>query len=583
MKENEQEKEVPVTYLSQMDRCQPTSALSTGKEKGKWQLLTYETDEVNGTMISASSYINAPDVTLPLDACGWHAVYVGYLHPFFAYDGRFLVKLKLTDDAAFRVIVEPERLRAMSPETPEATYIREVFFKTADLTGQDLVIGKSNGVLGRTSHIAYVKLVPLSPQEVERIQEDRARTDTRNLVVSIDGTSYFHERECTRPEHILEIVEPYRYSDVGRILWAVVHGSHVLYRSQVQDAVFHGDDPRAQLVEGAGANSYILGEVQMAETLTTLAAKGVFTHQLAAEHAHAMGLKFELMFRLGILGGVPAGLQDPGNLVCRYPEFRQVLRDGTVVEKASYAFPEVRQFMLSLVRESVERFDVDGINLCFTRAPHFLLYEKPVLDAFRSKYGQDAREFHFTDPRLCEIRAGFMTDFVRRVRQVLNEVGQAKGKQLELSVWVWPMEESPHKGERIKDYARTMIEEGLDIRTWLGEGLLDSVICESGIDQECMNLCRAHGCRFFLFTGVGERAMSPKTITQAYKAGVNGFACWDVDGHQYDPEQWAWLSRIGHREEMENWEEQLTRLIRVREIAGSDLIQGLFASIYSGG
>ena len=582
MKENEQEKEVPVTYLSQMDRCQPTSALSTGKEKGKWQLLTYETDEVNGTMISASSYINAPDVTLPLDACGWHAVYVGYLHPFFAYDGRFLVKLKLTGDAAFRNIPEPGRLRAMSPETMEATYIREVFFKTADLTGQDLVIGKSNGALGKTSHIAYVKLVPLSPQEVERIQEDRARTDTRNLVVSIDGSSHFFNLKRTKPEHILELVEQYRYSDVGKVLWAVVSGSDVLYPSQIQDTCFQGDDRNVQLVENAGTNSYIVGETQKAETLTALAAKDIFTHQIAAEHAHAMGVKFEMMFRLGIGGGVPPGFHNPEGFVSRHPEFRQVLRDGTAVEKASYAFPEVRQFMLSLIRESVERFDADGINLCFVRGPHFLLYEKPVLDAFRSKYGQDAREFNFTSPRICEIRAGFMTDFVRRVRQILNEVGQTKGKQLELSVWVWPMKESPHRGDRIEDYAKTMIEEGLDIKTWLEEDLLNSIICKGEIDRECMDLCKAHDCKFFLSPTSAEE-LSPRTITQAYKAGVNGFAIWDIDGRQYDPEDWTWTSRIGHREEMENWKEQFTRLIRVKKIAGSDLIQGLFASIYSGG
>jgi hypothetical protein len=35
-------------------------------------------------------------------------------------------------------------------------------------------------------------------------------------------------------------------------------------------------------------------------------------------------------------------------------------QDGTPMEKASYAFPEVRDYMLSLIREGAETFNVDG-------------------------------------------------------------------------------------------------------------------------------------------------------------------------------------------------------------------------------
>ena len=38
-----------------------------------------------------------------------------------------------------------------------------------------------------------------------------------------------------------------------------------------------------------------------------------------------------------------------------------VAKDGTPLEKASYAFPEVQEFMLSLIREVAEEFDIDEI------------------------------------------------------------------------------------------------------------------------------------------------------------------------------------------------------------------------------
>ena len=131
-----------------------------------------------------------------------------------------------------------------------------------------------------------------------------------------------------------------------------------------------------------------------------------------------------------------------------HPEYRQVLRDGTVIEKASYAFPEVQQLMLNLIREATTLIDADGINLCYTRGPRFLSYEQPILDAFTSKYGEDARSVDPEDPRLLEVRAGIMTGFMYKVRQTLDEVGAEKGKRLELSVWAWPHDQNVWLGKR---------------------------------------------------------------------------------------------------------------------------------------
>ncbi|MDE0504443.1 MAG: hypothetical protein OXI86_10215, partial [Candidatus Poribacteria bacterium] len=70
-----------VRYITQMDACQPRGALSDRMEQGKWQLITYETEELKGVMIGALSIINAPNLTIPLDAAGWHKVYIGYWNP----------------------------------------------------------------------------------------------------------------------------------------------------------------------------------------------------------------------------------------------------------------------------------------------------------------------------------------------------------------------------------------------------------------------------------------------------------------------------------------------------------------------
>ena len=101
-----------------------------------------------------------------------------------------------------------------------------------------------------------------------------------------------------------------------------------------------------------------------------------------------------------------------------------------------------------------------------------------------------------------------------------------------------------------------------------------------------MALGKTHGCEFVLFTGYrGDEAMSPKSIANAYGAGVSQFAYWDIDCAQDLPEVWEWLSRVGHREEMEAWEEQPrgSRWLPLKTVEGLDVSAGLQQAAYSKG
>ena len=559
-------------YVSDMSQCKPAAALSQLQEKGRWTLIPYETEEVSGTMVSAFSYINAPELTLPLGVSGWHAVYVGYWNPYYVYDEGTIVKFRLSGDPAFCRVREPQFWVSQTE-----TAIQEVFYKYADLTGQDFVIGKVNGARAQKTMVAYIRLVPLQPEHVSAIQEDRAQTDTKNLVATIDGISYLWSCEYKTEEHILELVECFRHSDVDKVLWAVNYGDLTNYPSDV--ATFWPEHNRASLVEGAGTTPYILGMKGAYNTfLDVISSKGIIPQEVIADHVHEMGLKFDIMFRLSISGGLPPNRDEHG-LVARHPEFRQVLRDGTLVEKASYAFAEVRAFMHSLIREATSRFDVDGINLCFVRGPRFVAYEQPVLDDFQREYGEDAREVEPTDPRLHAVHARYMSEFVRGARRILDEIGQAKGKRLELSIWVWPNEQDMWCGD-------TPAAEGLDSRGWIEEGLLDSVICENGLNEEDLAWCKKHGCEFILFPGYRDPTpTTPKTIAEGYQKGVDGIAIWDIDLNWSDPGMWAWQRRAGHQDEMSSWEESASdrRRVPLLTVGGYNAAQGLQASVYSGG
>jgi hypothetical protein len=365
---------------------------------------------------------------------------------------------------------------------------------------------------------------------------------------------------------------------VGKLLLAVNSGDMTWYPGSKVGRQYTGDDSRVTLVDTTKnmPSGYVWSEKTMRDSLNELASKGISVENTLSEHAHSMRLKFDIMFRLGMGGHLPPYRSDK-TYVQLHPELRQVTKDGTPVEKASYAFPEVRKFMLSLIREAADRFDVDGINLCFTRGPHFVSCEKPVLDAFKAKHNEDARRVDPSDPRLSEVKAAFMTDFVKQARNVLDEVGKKKGKRLDMSVWVWPSAKSVWLG-------KTPTEEGLDVKAWIRDDLLDSVICQQGFDEDYMKLGKDHHCQFIYHSGwTGTEAMSPANAAAGYKAGVDGFAYWDIDSVQDTPSYWQWLSRIGHREEMENWKDPGRTLMQLKTVGGFDVLQNVEQDVYSGG
>ena len=567
-------------YLSDLSRCEPNSALSKKVAKDRWHLLPYETDESklkSGTMMGAASFINAPEVRLTPNISGWHAIYVGYWNPHHAYDGGMTIKVKLSDDPCFTRIKEAEPVYGQGIH---ATTLQEAFFKIADLSGREIVFGKLRGPFPEKAYIAYAKLVPLSKKEVDSIQKDRARTDTRVVQAVIDGISYFWRDEYSTREHILEKIERYRYSDVGKVTWAVCYGDLTNYPSKVGH--FWASEREVPIEVIPGRNIYIAGEKVAYESLKSLTSAGIIIPKVAAKHVHEMGLKFDAMFRLSIAGHIPPhrGTKE-GNFVENHPEFRQVMRDGTPIEKASYAFPEVRDLMLSIIQETAETFDIDGANLCFTRGPQFAAYEKPVLEDFRKEYGTDGRKVGYNDPRMRSIRSRYSTRLVRGARRVLDQVGAKKGKRLELSAWVPRTIERQQAG-------------GMEVLSWIREGLLDSVISHGmPAEPEIIAAAKAKHCRYYYAPSPSWHndkawAKQVKDVWAAYQAGLNYAAFWDIDLEPQDrPAWWAMGGRVGHRQELEAFAKEMPTQgpagPKLKTIGGVDVLQGLREAAYSGG
>ena len=516
--------------ISDMGLCQPAEALADKREKHHWHLIPYEAEQMTGTVIGACSLADAPDVTLPLGVSGWHAVYVGIWNPHYAYDKDFRVKLKLTDDPSFRPIADPEP----PLEWPGKVEFKEVFFKYADLTGRDLVIGQHTKGTPHHAYVGYVKLVPLSPAEVQAIQEDRARTDRRMMLAFNDGNGLFYNGPTTR-EDLLEEVEQYRYSDVKGVLFAASSGDVVNYPSQFG----------IPWLAGAGDAVASAGHRILRDSLETLLAKDVIPMRVLSDHMHEMGLEFHVMFRMGIIGEIsPSDLWNAeGGLVQRRPDLRMVDMDGTPIEKASYAFPEVREFMLSMIREVIEGYDVDGVNLGFIRGPHFAGYEDIVIEDFKKQYGQDPRELDENDICAQRHRASYVTELVRQARQLVDEVAKKKAKKISLTALAY------------SGKVEMNLFFGLDLMAWIKQGLTHAIFMSEPLDPELMEALSASDCQLMAYVGLGgEPDTAHLTLIRGalkgIELGATAFGYWDMNGAQTQPENWEVIRQIGDKEQL---------------------------------
>ncbi len=104
----------------------------------------------------------------------------------------------------------------------------------------------------------------------------------------------------------------------------------------------------------------------------------------------------------------------------------------------NYAVQQVREKMLAYIKEQLERYDVDGLELDFLREPFC---------------------FDYVNDKNC---ATIMNDFIRNVKAIVTAAEKKHGHKIELSARL------------MRDIDQNIVL-GFDARTWAREGLVDSI------------------------------------------------------------------------------------------------------------
>jgi hypothetical protein len=220
-------------------------------------------------------------------------------------------------------------------------------------------------------------------------------------------------------------------------------------------------------------------------------------------------------------------------------------------------YPEVRQKWIDLLREQV-RYGADGISFVFARGAPFVGYDKPAVDRFKEQYGLDPVTLDEYDERWLRFSASYVTQFLREIRQMLDEEAKRQGRSTRLGT-AYHAVRSPEESLKV----------GLDVKVWIDERLVDYLVVHpaqtSRIVEAFAPLTRGTQC--LLYADVYPRNMATevwlqKAITM-YDAGADGLALWDTDARPVRISEWAMARKLGHRDELKSWKVEPHRYFRV--------------------
>jgi uncharacterized lipoprotein YddW (UPF0748 family) len=286
------------------------------------------------------------------------------------------------------------------------------------------------------------------------------------------------------PEGVRHMLDQCKACGWTRIYWRVFDGGHALYKSKLLKAMGKWDADSFWSPQSATDTQLVERYTHMnADQRRTLMEKFDvldYAHfdplAEAVRYGHTIGLKIHAWLSINE-DDHGWGLQSEFSK--QHPEFRWQHRDGRMYRsQLSFAYPEVRHYKLSLVRELLDNYKLDGFFLDWIRTGDVrdnpqndktgaadFGFEKPLREKFRKQTGRDLREA--TDEAAFQFRAAPQTQFMRECSRLL------KKHRMPISVMVGHPWHYRGELDKIDGNLRGLL---LDVKTWAREGLMDSAV-----------------------------------------------------------------------------------------------------------
>ena len=431
--------------IARLDRRVTAGSAGPEETPGQWRCVPYRTDAFEGVLLGCGEATRPEPVTLRLDADGPHRIWLGLHAPF----SKGHVRVRLTGDLCCQAFATPDH-SAIDPPV-----MHEVLWKEADLSGQDLVL-EAAYARGRPlpGALAFVRLEP-----IRELSSAAAPDVWRAMAITNDGSGVFRAMPHHRPEDILEQLEAIPDSSCMRILlWGNGDADNCNYPTEVGSPMF-----------GDRAESFFEDVHSVAAPNMRLwLARGWDSLRLVRDYTRRRGWELHVYIRMeAFADAYPLDGMIGSEFFWAHPEWWCRDREGNAVNRLSYAYPEVQDHMLDLMREILS-YEPEGVCLCLVRGIPLVLYEPIMAEGFMGEFGDDPRTIDELDPRWLDYQAGVITRFVRRAHALM-------GAEQRLSAI------TPGCAQDLRRW-------GLDAATWVREGIVHDVY---PVGQR-FNACNTH-------------------------------------------------------------------------------------------
>lgn len=398
----------------------------------KWLKVSYETTDYKGNALVASERVYPGALTLKLNVQGWYKIYLTLAE----VGGTTGIEVSLSKEKK-KTFVRPSHLGWVDGTFSWSPFdfAEEVFYKAADLTGQNLIINKPVYGMQYKAALFAVRLVPMTETEIEEYKNPK---NSGRMAYHFD-CDYFTECDFEEPSDIL-----------GR--FDMLHGSNgdlFIHETSAYDTDFAAKVPGNLRAETA--KKRILLEEKYKEVGKEL-----------KEKAHSYGMKILSGCRIG--GGNyiwPATHILDNSYVIGGENCRLQTREGRFLSAGSYAYEAVREAMIERIIKQTP-VEWDGVSI-FLKRGILVGFEKPICDYVAEKYGVDAKRLPYGDPRLTEALCLPMTQFIKALRERLDVLAteNCRGRYALNVVALFEV-------DNCKEF-------GYDVEEWAKEGYIDSI------------------------------------------------------------------------------------------------------------
>ena len=257
----------------------------------------------------------------------------------------------------------------------------------------------------------------------------------------------------------------------------VVEAARIWKDRGVDRVLFRADDFRVLLfhqIKPSYRNAYIQEWLK-----TTKQAWEQRLLEVAVQAIHDQGMKVDMwitIFDEGCPEHVLYSDSDffswQSNFTRENPQFLSADRSLTANQRKyhwgvmEYAYPEVREYMLRVIRAFADPLDFDGVFLSVrTHSPPAehadqFGYNEPIVKEYQRRYGRNILQASFDLEKWRELRGEYLTRFLVEVKEHLKKKGQT------LSIGV-------AQGDYIGPPFGNM---KLQWRRWVSEGIIDSLV-----------------------------------------------------------------------------------------------------------